>query len=157
MLNLICLISPKGFSDNFQSPAFRSRPPTPREDPTSCHRSQALHLEMEGHLTIAKCPSPLFPCRLRASNKSSWTPATPNRVFPTWARPRLSTRWPSSRSRETFALTLVRILERHFLEMKIMASLGYSECVRQDWLGFVRTVWVRAWNALCVLARACDF
>lgn len=37
-----------------------------------------------------------------------------------------------------------------------LGLLRNSFWVFTSWLGFMRAVWVRAWNVFCVLARACD-
>lgn len=109
-LTFFYLLSLIGFSASSLNPVCLSRLPTPRENRTTFPSHRALHLEMAGHRIIGKCQSRWFLFILRVLNRSCWTLGTLSRVSPTWAHPRLpSTQWPSSKSHETLALTLVSI------------------------------------------------
>lgn len=108
--NIFYLLSSIGFSASFRNPVCYSHLPRPRENQATFPRHQALHLEMAGHRIIGRCQSRWFLFILRVLNRSFWTLATLSRVSPTWARPRLPfTQWPSNKSHETLALTLVSI------------------------------------------------
>lgn len=63
---------------------------------------------MAGHHIIDKCQSRWFLFILKVLNRSCWTLVTLSRVSLTWVHHRLpSTQWPSSKSHETLASTLV--------------------------------------------------
>lgn len=140
-----------GFNARCRNPVCHSRLPRPRENQTTFPKHQAHHPEMAGHRIIGKCPSRWFLFILRVLNRSCWTLATLSRVSPTWAHPRLpSTQWPSSKSHETLASTLVSI---NVYLLKRNSDLVQTSSDSNGQLWWEETG-LKLWNLPCVLVSA---